>query len=159
MWIEISLGVEEAILEHPLFIYIMVMPKHFWWDLCEFFFLFWENKIKNFFVISIPIFRWKTYKFSFKGKSFLKKLKNAPQDLVWFPKICFSTRERAKVQTTTFMLQSWAFLGSHDDDDDDDASRGAAIHTHTHTHTYVCMYVAKIMISKQTAAWSHLIKS
>ncbi len=59
------------------------------------------------------------------------------------------------MQTTTFMLQSWAPLSSHDDDDDDDdddASGGAAIHTHTHTHTHVCMYVAKIMISKQIAA-------
>ncbi len=87
-----SLGVEEAILEHPLFIYIMVMPKHFGWDLCEFFifyFLFWENKMKKFFVISIPIFRWKNYKFSFNKEKKRKTL---------LPRILFDLRRSVSLQ-------------------------------------------------------------
>jgi hypothetical protein len=47
-----SCGVEEAILEHPFFIYIMVMPKPFGWDLCEF--LCFEKIKKK--IIAEPLF-------------------------------------------------------------------------------------------------------
>ncbi len=50
----------------------------------------------------------KITKFSFnKEKKRKKKKKNiAPQDLVWFPKICFSARERAKLHANNHIHAS-----------------------------------------------------